>query len=329
MSNALHLRSLILSALSGAPPMRRLIILTFHRVLERADPLLPGEPTAGSFEEQLGWVSEFLDVIPLPDALRLRAEGRLPARAACITFDDGYRNNFEVAVPILERLGLPASFFIATGAIADGAMWNDLIIESVRACGARLDLREHGLGDYAVASESERLKLVDTVLDGMKYMAVDERAERSRDIYRTHCGAKVPALMMTPDMVRSLVDRGFDVGGHTMTHPILQEVSDDRADAEIRGCRDWLASVTGRSPSTFAYPNGRPGRDFDTRHRLMVREAGFSGAVATTWGCVLPSSDVLALPRLTPWEKTRTTYFDRLAKAYVQSYVPSSNRDAA
>jgi peptidoglycan/xylan/chitin deacetylase (PgdA/CDA1 family) len=329
MNNALHPRSLILSALSGAPAMRRLIILTFHRVLERPDPLLPGEPTAASFEEQLGWVSEFLDVIPLPDALRLRAEGRLPTRAACITFDDGYRNNYEVAAPILERLRLPASFFIATGAIADGAMWNDLIIESIRACGNQLDLRDHGLGDHAVASESDRLKLVDTVLDGMKYVAVDERAERSRDIYRTYCGGAAPALMMTPDMVRSLADRGFDVGGHTMTHPILKEVSDERAVAEIRGCRDWLSSVTGRTPLTFAYPNGRPGRDFDAKHRLMGKDAGFSGAVATTWGCVLPSSDVMALPRLTPWEKTRTTYFDRLAKAYVQSYAPSSSRDAA
>jgi peptidoglycan/xylan/chitin deacetylase (PgdA/CDA1 family) len=324
MRAKLNPRSMILAGLSGIPRRRRVIILTYHRVLEEADPLVPDEPTADLFERQLGWVSEFLHVLPLPEMLERFADGTLPPRAACITFDDGYRNNYDVALPLLERMRLPASFFIATGAVADGAMWNDLIIESVRNCGDHLDLRRFGLAEYAISTESARSAVVNSVLDSMKYMPVDERAERSRQIYRTCCGEQQPSLMMTPAMISSLAERGFDVGGHTVTHPILEKVDDGRAFAEIRNCRDWLQSVTGRAPVTFAYPNGRPGVDFGARHCAMVRDAGFRGAVSTTWGCAAPWSDIMALPRLTPWETTRSGYFDRLAKTYVQSYLPAS-----
>jgi peptidoglycan/xylan/chitin deacetylase (PgdA/CDA1 family) len=323
MTRHLNARSLALSGLCGLPGRRRLVILTYHRVLNEADPLLPDEPTAALFQQQLTWVSEFLNVLPLPEAVTLLANGELPARAACITFDDGYRNNYEIALPILERLRLPATFFIATGAVADGAMWNDLIIESIRSSHERFDLSRFGLGVYPIDAEGQRAKAVGQVLDAMKYLPVDQRAEQSRQIYREYRGDEGPSLMMTPDMIRSLASKGFDVGGHTVSHPILERVADSRAEAEIQGCRDWLTSVTGRAPVTFAYPNGRPGSDFSVKHCAMVRDAGFQCAVSTTWGCASPSSDVMALPRVTPWETTRAGYFSRLMKTYVQSYQPA------
>ncbi len=320
MEKGFNLRSQILSRLSGSVGHRRLIILTYHRVLSDIDPMVPTEPTASIFERQLSWVSEFLDVIALPNAMQMIASGTLPTRAACITFDDGYRNNYEIAVPILERFRMPATFFIATGAVGRGAMWNDLIIESARCCGNRLDLRRYGLDEYLIHSDEERPNMANKVLDSMKYMPVDERFEQSREIYRAYAGNEDPALMMTKAMVRSLAEKGFDVGGHTVEHPILEKVPDERAVAEIQGCRDWLEQVTGRQPLTFAYPNGRPGIDFSAKHQTMVREAGFHCAVSTAWGCALPSSNPMSLPRLVPWETTRARYFARLCKTYAQSY---------
>ena len=313
----------VLSTLSGLPRRRRLVIFTYHRVLGSKDPLLPDEPTADFFEKQLQWISDFLNVLPLPEAADLLAAGRLPPRAACITFDDGYRNNHEIALPLLNRYGLPATFFIATGALEAGAMWNDLIIESVRRCGTRFDLRKFDLGDHPIASEMERAAVVDRTLDAMKYMPVDVRFERAREIYETCCGDELPSLMMTPQMLCSLVEHGHDVGAHTVTHPILAKVDDERATNEIRTSRDWLKQVTGRSPTSFAYPNGRPDIDFDERHCEMVREAGFTCAVSTRWGCALRESNTMSLPRFTPWETTRDGFFMRLVKTYVQSYVPS------
>jgi peptidoglycan/xylan/chitin deacetylase (PgdA/CDA1 family) len=313
----------VLGALSGLPPRRRLVIFTYHRVLPAPDPVLPNEPTATFFEQQLQWISGALNVLPLPEAAELLAAGRLPPRAACITFDDGYRNNHDVALPLLKRYRLPATFFVATGALEMGAMWNDLIIESVRRCGSRFDLRKFDLGDHPIARETERAAIVDRTLDAMKYMAVDARFERAREIYEMCCGNELPSLMMTPEMLRSLVKQGHDVGAHTVTHPILTKVDDRRATDEIRKSRDWLTHATGQSPTSFAYPNGRPGVDFDARHCDMVQGAGFTCAVSTAWGCAVRSSNRMALPRFTPWERTRDGFVMRLAKTYVRSYLPS------
>lgn len=311
----------MLKVLSGTATRRRLAIFTYHRVLDAIDPLVPDEPTAQTFERQMAWISEYLTVVALPDASKMLEEKRLPPGAACITFDDGYRNNYEIALPILERFRLPATFFIATGAIADGAMWNDLIIESVRRCGGRLDLTRFGHGVHLVDTVQRRPEIVTRVLDAMKYLPVDERANQAREIYRLHCGAGVPSLMMTPEMIADLANRGFDVGAHTMTHPILAKVDDARASAEVEGSRNWLQSVTGRRPLSFAYPNGREEIDFNSTHRAMVRRAGFSCAVSTTWGCASPPYDLMSLPRFTPWERTRARFFTRIAKTYAQTYV--------
>jgi peptidoglycan/xylan/chitin deacetylase (PgdA/CDA1 family) len=88
------------------------MIFTYHRVLERPDPLLPDEPDAALFEQQASWLAQFCNVLSMTDAVRRLAAGTLPARAACITFDDGYANNHDVAMPILRRLGLPATVYV-------------------------------------------------------------------------------------------------------------------------------------------------------------------------------------------------------------------------
>ena len=93
------------------------------------------------------WVKRTFNVIPLREGVAGLKAGRLPARALSITFDDGYANNESIAAPILARLGLHATFFIATGFLDGGRMFNDTIIETVRAArGTELDLQALGLG---------------------------------------------------------------------------------------------------------------------------------------------------------------------------------------
>jgi peptidoglycan/xylan/chitin deacetylase (PgdA/CDA1 family) len=123
----LHLASL----LAGRPA---LIVLTYHRVLPAPDPMLTAEPDAGLFEAQMTFLARYMVVLPLVEALRRLEAGTLPRRAIAITFDDGYANNAQVALPILRRLGLPATFFIATGYLDGGCMWNDAVIETLRRC---------------------------------------------------------------------------------------------------------------------------------------------------------------------------------------------------
>jgi peptidoglycan/xylan/chitin deacetylase (PgdA/CDA1 family) len=86
-------------ALSPGGPRARLSVLIFHRVLPRPDPLFPGEPDAARFDWQLRLLKRWFDILPLPDAVHALREGRLPARALAITFDDGYADNCTVALP--------------------------------------------------------------------------------------------------------------------------------------------------------------------------------------------------------------------------------------
>ena len=132
--------------LSPAGARAPLSVLIFHRVLREPDPLFSSEVCARRFDALLGWVKLWFNVLPLDEAAQRLAQGTLPARAACLTFDDGYADNHDVALPLLRQHGLPCSFFIATGFLNGGRMWNDTLIEAVRCCRlASLDLR--GLRD--------------------------------------------------------------------------------------------------------------------------------------------------------------------------------------
>jgi peptidoglycan/xylan/chitin deacetylase (PgdA/CDA1 family) len=105
----------------------------------------------------------------------------------------------------------------------------------------------------------------------------------------------------------------MEIGGHTVRHPILTELADAEAALEITQGRDVLQGLIGAPVLSFAYPNGRPGRDYDARHVAMVREAGFETAVTTAVGVSRPGDDPLQLPRFTPWDRSPSRWLMRLA----------------
>src|SRR5688572_5614648 len=113
------------------------------------------------------------NVLSLGEACARIERGALPARAACITFDDGYADNEEVALPILKRLGLRATFFVSPGFCDGGIMFNDAVIEAVRrAPAATYDLCSLGLGSHAVGDRGSRRRAIDTLIARLKYRPV-------------------------------------------------------------------------------------------------------------------------------------------------------------
>ena len=153
----------------------RLSVLIFHRVLPLQDPLFPNEMHARRFDAMCGWLKQWFNVLPLDAAVRQLKAGSLPTRAACITFDDGYADNHHVAMPILRSHGLTGTFFIATGFLDGGRMWNDTIIECVRAGqGSEFDLSSLGLGRHALGSINDRKAAIAAVVNQVKYRAPRE-----------------------------------------------------------------------------------------------------------------------------------------------------------
>ncbi len=300
--------------------MRALNVLVYHRVLAERDPLLAGEPTAEEFEARMRWVASRYDVLPLLDAVRALRAGRLPARALSITFDDGYADNYENALPILRRLNLPATFFIASGFLDGGCMFNDVVIEAVRrAPTPELDLDDLGLGRHLLGAVELRARAIDRILSQLKYFEPERRARVAAQIAE-RAGARVPThLMMTSAQVRALAQSGMAVGAHTVTHPILAGIPLERAREEISADRARLEEITGAPVRLFAYPNGTPLRDYRPEHAALARELGFEGAVSTARGAARPGDDVFQIPRFTPWDSANWRFGLRLATKRLSS----------
>ncbi len=281
----------------------RLSVLIFHRVLASRDPLFPSEMDAPRFDRLMSLVARSFNVLRLGEALAAHAAGQLPSRALAITFDDGYADNAEIAVPILERHGLRATFFVATGFLDGGRMFNDTIIECLRATrSATLDLAEWGQGKVSLSTREERRRSIDALLGEFKYMTPSEREPALRRLLDLAGHPSLPNdLMMRSSQVQQLQRAGMEIGAHTVSHPILRTLPDSEAESEMAAGRRRLQDLTGAAVDLFAYPNGRPGRDYDERHVAMAKKLGFRAAVSTVSGVVDARSDRFELPRFTPW----------------------------
>jgi peptidoglycan/xylan/chitin deacetylase (PgdA/CDA1 family) len=304
--------------LSPAGPGARLSVLIFHRVHAVADPLFPSEPDAARFDAILGWLSQWFRVLPLDTALAALKAGELPARAAAITFDDGYADNHDVALPLLQRHGTPATFFIATGFLDGGRMWNDSVIEAVRRTRlATLDLRGLGIEgteQIGVDGLAARRAAIEQLLPRIKYLE-PERRQAAVAALATRAETELPTdLMLTTPQVRAMRAAGMQIGAHTVSHPILARLPHAEARREIEQGRADLERAIGEPVPLFAYPNGKPGTDYTPACRDLVQELGFAAAVSTSPGAARAGSDRWQIPRFTPWDAGRLRFGVRLMR---------------
>lgn len=298
----------------GGVADRRLSILIFHRVHARADAMFPDEQDAPRFERLMRFVSRSFNVMTLARAANALQSGDLPKRALVVTFDDGYADNAEVALPILQRCGLVATFFVSTGFLDGGRMWNDSVIEAIRRCrNEEIDLDAFGLGLCSLTGPKERRTVVDKLLPRIKYLTVARREEAIAHLQRLSGVSDLPRdLMMRAEQVRQLQRAGMEIGGHTVGHPILTTLDAKEAESEIDGGRQRLQEILDAPVDVFAYPNGKPGRDYDHSHVALVKKLGFSAAVSTVPGVGRSGDDPLQLPRHTPWDRSLAAWAARL-----------------
>jgi peptidoglycan/xylan/chitin deacetylase (PgdA/CDA1 family) len=305
----------LLSLLAPGGDRGRLSILIYHRVLPEPDPLLPGEVDSGTFHWHLQLVKRLFTPLPLSEAVSRLREGTLPPRALCITFDDGYADNATVALPMLREAGVPATFFVATEYLGGGMMFNDRIIETVRRLPSGThDLDELALGRHDLNGAESRVAAYTAIIRQAKYLPQEEREALSHRLAERIAEPLPADLMMQPDQVRELRGAGMDIGGHTATHPILTRLKDSEALREMRHGREVLEEILNEPITLFAYPNGKPGQDYDARHVAMAREEGFQAAVSTAWGVSGRRADFFQLPRFTPWDQTPLRFAIRLAR---------------
>ncbi len=282
----------------------KLSVFLFHKVPLSLDPLVPGDIDLASFESLLDRIVSQFHVLPLEDAIQRLPAGRLPRRAACITFDDGYADWGSGAVPALLRRDLHATFFITTGQFEGTPLWHERIQSAVRRMpGGTLHLGLPSLPPQSVASLDERQRLVLKLENELKYLTL-KRREVVLQKLEALAGVQPCAIpVMTAETLRDLHGKGFGIGAHTSKHPILDYCSADEVEQEIGGARETLRAMVVGEVNGFAYPNGRPYADYSRLHVEAVKRAGYRYAVTTHWGVANPQTSVFQVPRFTPWAK--------------------------
>jgi peptidoglycan/xylan/chitin deacetylase (PgdA/CDA1 family) len=306
---------------SPAGTVGKLSILIFHRVLPRPDPLFPAEVDAVQFDEICGWLRAWFRVLPLDEAVQRLAQDSLPARALAISFDDGYADNHQVAMPILQRHGLCATFYVATGFLDGGRMWNDSVIEAVRNSPlAHLEMSgtpAQALGTLTLGERGDhglRRSAIDRLLGAIKYLEPQERLDWVAAVAERSAASLPNDLMMSSAQVQGLRRGGMQIGAHTVSHPILARLSRTAAEREIAESKLALEALLGERVGQFAYPNGKPGVDYLDDSVDLVKRLGFDAAVSTRWGVSTRSSDRFQLPRFTPWDRSRLRFGGRMLR---------------
>src|SRR5262245_19719772 len=246
----------------------RALILMYHRIADDEDYLGMCVPPA-VFDRQLELLRRRAEVLPLREVVRRLASDHVLAHdVAAITFDDGYRDNLDKALPLLERHALPATVFVTTGFI-DG---------SVRPAGDRLREAVEAIWKRGIAPSSwpplangwdtlvgETLarpgstEALRRLRVGIKRASPDVEARILTQL-ETLAGDLVESassLMLDWDGVRTLAKRGVEIGSHTLSHPILSQVPLAAAEHELRASRERLEAEIGEQVIGFAFPNGQ------------------------------------------------------------------------
>lgn len=320
------MKSIILNSLkqlanitSGPGRERKLIVLIYHRVMDKPDFMRPNEIDRDIFAWQMDLLANYFNILSIDEALYHLHSDSLPPRAVCLTFDDGYADNVHNALPILKQMKLKATFFIASGYLNGGRMWNDSIIEMVRGRPeSYLDLTEINLKQYDLSTPAKKASAALNIIRHIKHMEIP---------HKNHCidyieslANKLPTdLMLTTQQVRTLHENGMVIGGHTVTHPILIKMTNSEIIQEIADNKTVLEKIINNTVNYFAYPNGKAGEDYLPEQSAIIQSLGFKAAFSTHLGCANKHSDMWQLPRFRPWDSTPEEFMMRLVYMYTQS----------
>jgi peptidoglycan/xylan/chitin deacetylase (PgdA/CDA1 family) len=290
----------------GWPTTARLLrapgvtVLMYHRVP------LPNTLFDGCdvdlFREQMRWLKRHCRPIH-PDELSRHAEAGAGTRPpVLVTFDDGYRDYFDNAYPILKEFEIPAVVFLATSFMDNGGMiWTDEVTWAVaQAPDGQFNLPWDASSRFDFAQSEQRNHFRDQAKLHLKGIPDAERKDQLARLFEI--------LMVKAD--RSAIDRQMlswnevrasqdltTYGGHSHTHPIMSQLDKQAMEWEIKTCRDRIEAETGRSPKYFAYPNGRQ-QDFNDTTKSLLKQHGFALAFSTVLGSNDHSMDPLAIKRI-------------------------------
>lgn len=283
----------------------RAIVLMYHRISDEAD-YLGMAVTPAAFVRQLRVLRRWARIMPLGALVgRLRDAAPLDDDLAAVTFDDGYRDNLDVALPLLRAEGVTATVFVSTEFI-DGtrrpagerlrvaceALWEQRTPPSAWPGATPVDALVRDL--LATPGSLDATGRLRQALKGLAHDGEDVMIRLETAAGRSAVGSP---SMLDWDGVRALGRGGVEIGSHAMSHGILSRMPLAEAEHEILASKQRLEAELGHEIAGFAFPNGRRG-DFLPEHLAALRRAGYAYACLAETGVNAPGCDAFQLRRI-------------------------------
>lgn|SRR5574337_203846 len=261
---------------------------------------------AGKFLDQMRYLHAHYHVVPLETIVSHYMKGTpFPDCCAVITFDDGYRNNYSVAYPILRAFDLPATIFVTTDFVSGKSpLWVDRIEYALSKSHKELlelDVLRKRM-TLSLNNDQERVtaqRLLKAVLKGLSQglrsevvSQLEEKAGSALGGTRDDQGDFAP--LTWDEVVEMQRSQLITIGSHTVTHPILPRCSPAEVEHELALSKALIEKVLSRSCRHFCYPNG----DFNAGTRAEVRKAGHISAVCSMRGLNDGQTDLFAIKRI-------------------------------
>ncbi len=271
----------MLDLLSG----NTLVIINYHRIYgDRLETKFDSGvfgPSVTEFDRQMAFLSKHANLLSEDEVVRLaRSAEPLPKKSALITFDDGYKDNYELAVPVLQKYRVPAIFFIPTDSIENTNIgWWDIIAYFIKHTGKEAIPFN---GTYLKLSTPEQREKVTRLL--VTHMGTTKYEESINFLTELSllCEVDFPSRntqaqeLMNWDQIKEIANtKLLSIGSHTVSHRVLNTVSDEEELQELQDSRAFLQNKLGHEIKSIAYPVGGY-RHFSDRTKNNARKAGYS-----------------------------------------------------
>jgi len=268
-------------------------ILLYHRTCPEKGNWSLGALTPQGFEKQMEYLCRNYEMLALEELVHcIQRRKPLPRKAVVVTFDDGYRDSYLYAYPILKRNHIPLTMFLSTGYIGsiDKLFWWDKVSYLIwHAAVKEVDLDE--LGSYSLQSKPDKLHARHIITERLKKLS-DQRKNLLIEKLHHISGVEIPAglgreLILTWDEVREMSNNGIIFGAHSVNHPVLTNLPLERAKWEIIHSKKDIEEKLGKEVTAFSYPNG----DFGPELVKFIKGSGFSCAVTAGSSKLVASKD--------------------------------------
>jgi peptidoglycan/xylan/chitin deacetylase (PgdA/CDA1 family) len=296
------------------------LILGYHRIAAVAEDPYSICVTPQHFAEQLEVLHRSAPLLSLRESVQRLQEGKLPRRAVCLTFDDGYADNLYHAKPLLEQHRIPATVFVATGYVGREFWWDELarLLLSSATLPERLlpSLSEGGYEwlsgcDPSLAlgrgAPNSRQDLLQWLYKRLLPLSDAERQQALAQLSAWAGAAVAPnahcRALTAHELIELATGNLVDIGAHSVTHPVLTNLSAGEQRFQILQSKISLEELLHQPVTCFAYPNGLA----SPTTRALTKAAGFTCACTSFNDIIWSGSDRFHLPRFWPsdWEGAR------------------------